>query len=203
MTRFRLSLSIGAAAFGLLLAAPPAQALNLVSYVSFLTGNDGNSCSAAGPCATIFGTLLKTEPGGEIKCLDNHVDDIITIEKPITLDCGAPGALIGGSSGNPAITVNLNEGTYPNGVVTLRNLNLDGFLGNGPSFPAPTASASSAAARRCTWRTQRSRASPSRESTSRQARASTSSSATRSSATTPTVASLCIRPRRRLRCADR
>ena len=34
MTRFRISLSIGAAALGLILAAAPAKALNLVSYVS-------------------------------------------------------------------------------------------------------------------------------------------------------------------------
>ena len=28
----------------------------------------------AAPCATINGALPKTEPGGEIKCLDNHFD---------------------------------------------------------------------------------------------------------------------------------
>ena len=42
MTRFRISLSIGVAALGLLLAAAPAQALNLVSYASWATGSNGN-----------------------------------------------------------------------------------------------------------------------------------------------------------------
>ena len=73
MTRFRISLSIGAAALGLILAAAPAKALNLVTYVSRWTGNNANDCgSPTTACGSIGGALPKTEPGGEIKCLENH-----------------------------------------------------------------------------------------------------------------------------------
>ena len=134
MLRFRLSLSIGAAAFSLFLAAAPAQALNTVSFVSIFTGEDTYLCNnPAAPCETISGALSKTEPGGEIKCVDNHVDGVFTIEKPITIDC-APGSLISGRNGSSGITINLDEATYPNGVVTLRNLNLSGAM-NSPLPP--------------------------------------------------------------------
>ena len=136
MSRFRISLSIGVAAFSLILAAAPAKALNALSYVSFWTGSDSNSClTPAAACNNITAALTKTEPGGEIKCLDNHRDEILTIEKPITIDCDAPSTLILGFAGQAAVTVNLNEATYPNGVVTLRNLNFNGFLGNGAFAP--------------------------------------------------------------------
>ena len=132
MSRFRISRSIGAAALGLFLAAAPAKALNTLSYVSFWTGSDSFTCSApAAACNNITAALIKTEPGGEIKCLDNHRDEILIIEKPITIDCGAPGTQILGFNGDAAITVNLDEATFPNGVVTLRNLNINGLLGNG------------------------------------------------------------------------
>ena len=45
MTRFRLSLSIGAAAFSLIVAAAPAKALNPADYVSAFTGSNADSCS--------------------------------------------------------------------------------------------------------------------------------------------------------------
>jgi hypothetical protein len=139
MKRFRLSLSIGAAAFGLLLAAAPAKALNATSYVSYFSGSDGDSCAyPTSPCASIAGALAKTEPGGEIKCVDNHRESqspAAIIDKPITIDCGAPGSMILGFNGLAAITVNLNEATYPNGVVTLRNLNINGLLGNSLYVP--------------------------------------------------------------------
>jgi hypothetical protein len=132
MTRLRISLGIGAAALGLILAVVPARALNLISYVSELTGNNANSCaSPAAPCQHIDIALFKTEAGGEIKCLDDHRDGPITITKPITIDCGAPNALIAGLAGGPAVMVDLDEATYPDGVVTLRNLSINGFLGNG------------------------------------------------------------------------
>lgn len=137
MTRLRLSLSFGAATLGLLLAVAPTKAQNLVSYVSLFTGSTGNNCvSIATACTTIAEALGKTVPGGEIKCLDNHYDGLvspITINKPITIDCGAPGTWIRGLGGDIGVTVNLDEATYPNGVVTLRNLNINGLLGNGVS----------------------------------------------------------------------
>ena len=57
------------------------------------------------------------------------------IDKPITIDCGAPSTSFAGFGGAYAITVNLDEATYPNGVVTLRNLNIDGYLGIGIDSP--------------------------------------------------------------------
>lgn len=131
MLRFRISSSIGATAFGLILAAAPAEALNTVSYVSFVTGSSSNSCaSPATACRGIADALSKTEHGGEIKCLDNHADSHVTIDKPITLDCGAPGSLLVAFNQNPSITVDLDEATFPDGVVTLRNLSFNGFLGS-------------------------------------------------------------------------
>jgi hypothetical protein len=136
MTRFRISLSIGAAVFGLLLAAAPAKAQNLLTYVSAFTGSNSDSCSTPElACFDIDGALDKTHPGGEIRCLDIHPDGNIDIEKPVTIDCEAPVNWISGFSGVSAITINLNEATYPNGVVTLRNLKINGLLGNGIIAP--------------------------------------------------------------------
>jgi hypothetical protein len=136
MTGLRISLSIGIAAFSLILAAAPAEALNGVSYVSVFTGSNSNNCTfPTTACSSIPGALSKTEPGGEIKCLDNHQEANAFIGKPITIDCGAPGTFIAGGDGSPAITVDLDEATFPNGVVTLRNLNISGLLGNGLTVP--------------------------------------------------------------------
>lgn len=139
MTRFRISSSIAAAALGLILAATPAKAQNVTSYVSYFPGSDSNSCALpTSPCASIGGALGKTDPGGEIKCLDNHRESqspAVTIVKPITIECGAPGSSILGFNGLPAITVNLDEATYPNGVVTLRNLNINGLIGDSIYVP--------------------------------------------------------------------
>jgi hypothetical protein len=132
MTRFRISLSIIVAALGLTLAAAPAEALNIVSFVAALGGSDSNSCAlATEPCHSINGALSKTDPGGEIRCIDGGViSGHILIEKPVTIDC-EPSAWAYGIAGGNAVTVILNEATYPNGVVTLRNLTLNGLLGNG------------------------------------------------------------------------
>ena len=131
MTRFRISLSIGAIAFSLILAAAPAEALNAVSYVSAFTGSSANSCDdPTAPCASIFDALTKTEPGGEIKCLDNHQELFFSINKPITIDCDATAAGLFGFHGTSAIGVNVSETTYPNAVVTLRNLKISGFPGS-------------------------------------------------------------------------
>ena len=132
MTRFRISLSIGVAALGLMLAAAPAQALNLLTYVSAFTGSNADSCATPElACFDIDGALSRTEPGGEIRCLDIHPDGNIDIDKPVTIDCEAPVNWISGFSGVSAITINLDEATYPNGVVTLRNMKINGLLGNG------------------------------------------------------------------------
>ena len=134
MTRFRISLSVGGAALGLMLFLGTASAqigLNRVSFVA-LGGSDAAGCQAPeAACQTINGALAQTEPGGEIKCLDNwHDGSTVTIDKPITIDCDAPSTLLKGFGGQAAVTVNLNETNFPNGVVTLRNLTINGLSGN-------------------------------------------------------------------------
>jgi hypothetical protein len=130
MTRFWLSWNIFATAVGLALATTPAAALNLVSFVSAISGNDANLCALqTAPCARIDAALAKTEPGGEIRCLDYSViAPPLFIEKPVTIDC-APSAWIFGNADGNGITINLSEATYPNGEVTLRNLTINGLSG--------------------------------------------------------------------------
>jgi hypothetical protein len=131
MTRVGILSIFGAAAFSLVLAAAPAQAQNnTVSYVDSFTGNDSNSCDTpGGACQSIDGALSKTDPGGEIRCVGNVRDTTVEVTKPITIDCDASTRHINGSA-SVAFTIDLNEATYPNGVVTLRNLNISGFLGS-------------------------------------------------------------------------
>src|SRR5262245_27989367 len=132
MTRLRISFGIGVVALGLVLGVAPAHALNIVSYVSRPTGSDANSCSTpAAPCQTMSGALAKTEPSGEIKCLDNHAETGFVINKPITIDCGAPGSVFSGIAAANGVEINLDEATFPNGVVTLRSLTIDGLIGQG------------------------------------------------------------------------
>jgi hypothetical protein len=137
MTRFRLSLSIGVAALSVILAAVPAEAQNRFSFVSAFTGDNANDCSSpASACQTMTTALTNTIPGGEIRCLDSHLNVGFTITIPVTIDCDAPSSVIRGGGGGPgfpppvAITVNLDEVSFPNGVVTLRNINLQGLLGS-------------------------------------------------------------------------
>ena len=140
MSRFRISSSFGAAAFSLFLAAAPAQALNLVSYVSYYTGSGANGCtSPAFACPSFAIALTRTEPGGEIRCLDNHQSSGFTITKPITIDCSAPGTKISAINGSSGITINLDEATYPNGVVTLRNLYFNALAGSSSYTPGADA----------------------------------------------------------------
>jgi hypothetical protein len=130
MTRFRFSISIVAALSGLAIAASAARAQIPVTYVSAFTGsNTGNCATLSTACASINFALTKVEAGGEIRCLENHSDGAIFVDKPVTIDCGAPNTIVLGLGGVVAITINLSEGEGPNGVVMLRNLNVQGFLG--------------------------------------------------------------------------
>jgi hypothetical protein len=120
------------AGIGAILALPslfvgPAQAANLVSFIS-PTGSDGNPCTAFAPCLSFAVALGNTERSGEIRCLDGFFQAEISISKPITFDCDAPGTGVTGAVGTlNAITINIDEATFPNAVVTLRNLVVDGF----------------------------------------------------------------------------
>jgi hypothetical protein len=131
MIRLRFTISAIATMLGLAVAVATADAQVIsIAYVSRLTGDDGNGCGApTQACATINGALAKVISGGEIRCLDSHFETLITVTKPVTIDCGALNTVLYGANDEVAITINLTEGTYPNGVVTLRNVSVQGFLG--------------------------------------------------------------------------
>jgi len=98
-----------------------AQAQATRTWVSGV-GDDANPCSRTAPCASFAGALLKTATGGEIDALDPGDFGAVTINKSLTIDGG--GGLVAGvqvSTGS-AITV-----SSPAGVVTLRNLRLQGL----------------------------------------------------------------------------
>jgi hypothetical protein len=85
-------------------------------------GDDANPCSRTAPCASFAGAISKTATGGEIDALDPGDFGAVTINKSLTIDGG--GGLVAGAqvSTGGAITV-----SSPAGVVTLRNLRLQGL----------------------------------------------------------------------------
>ena len=109
------------------LVAAPAEAQNLVTWVSKVSGNDVAGCGApTTPCAQFRQAIGETVAGGEIKCLEGVDDIALVIDKPITIDCtGAPG-LVYGFEGLVAVDINISEAAYPNAIVTLRGLTIDG-----------------------------------------------------------------------------
>lgn len=103
-----------------LLSGGSAQALNLVSFVSL--GGSGSTCTFSNPCSNFATALAATEPSAEIRCVDGYTTSDLIITKPITFDCN--GVVTGVTNG---ITIDIDEATFPNAVVTLRNLTFDGF----------------------------------------------------------------------------
>jgi hypothetical protein len=87
-------------------------------------GDDVNPCSRTAPCKTFAGAISKTAAGGEISVLDPGGYGGVTITKSIT---------ISGVGENASILVNLtnaiNIAAGANDVVTLNNLQLNGFTG--------------------------------------------------------------------------
>src|ERR1700720_2543301 len=92
-------------------------------------GDDANPCSRTAPCKTWAGAISKTAPGGEIDALDPGGFGALTITKAITLDGGGgqvASVLVAGTNGI-AVAAGASD------VVILRNLRLNGLLGNGSS----------------------------------------------------------------------
>jgi len=90
-------------------------------------GDDANPCSRTAPCKTFAGAISKTAPGGEIDALDPGGFGALTITKSITLDGGGgqvASVLVAGTNG-------IVVAAQPGDVVIIRNLRLDGLLGNG------------------------------------------------------------------------
>jgi hypothetical protein len=102
------------------LVATPASAQLTQSWVSGV-GDDANPCFRTAPCKTFAGAIAKTGTGGQINCLDPGGFGAVTITISITIDCHEVygSVLVFATNG-----ININA---PGGVVTLRNLNFDGF----------------------------------------------------------------------------
>src|SRR6202790_5000561 len=121
-----LSLTVLGAMLTPLLCAAPAQAQASRTWISGV-GDDVNPCSRTAPCKTWGGAISKTAAGGEIDALDPGGFGAVTITKAITLDGGAgqvASVLVSGTNG-----IVVQAGATD--VVILRNLRLDGLLGNG------------------------------------------------------------------------
>ncbi len=118
-----------AAALGVPLSSAHGQATR--TWVSG-RGQDGGPCSRMAPCRTWAGAISKTAPGGEIDALDSGDFGALTITKSITLDGGGQVASVRvqGTSG-----IVIAAGSTD--VVTLRNLRIDGLLGNGSNSSNP------------------------------------------------------------------
>jgi hypothetical protein len=110
------------------LSPSPASAQATRTWVSGV-GDDANPCSRTAPCKTFAGAIAKTAAGGEIDALDPGGFGALTITKSITIDGGGgqvASVLVSGTNG-----INVAAGSTD--VVILRNLRLQGLLGNGSS----------------------------------------------------------------------
>ena len=116
------TLAISGMLLGLGFAAP-ASAQASRTWVSGV-GDDANPCSRTAPCKTFAGAISKTQPAGEIDCLDSGGFGTVTITQSITIDCGE------GSGGAPGGILNAGTaGVIVNGSaikVILRNLTING-----------------------------------------------------------------------------
>lgn len=84
-------------------------------------GDDAYPCSRTAPCKTFAGAIAKTEPGGEIDCLDPGGFGAVTITNAITIYCKNidGGVLVSGTNG---ILISAN----PTDHVVLDGLNIEG-----------------------------------------------------------------------------
>jgi hypothetical protein len=92
------------------------------------TGSDANSCTAALPCATLFGAAAHMDQGGQINCLDSpgFAETNLSESFSFSLDCA--GVYNTTNSGFAAIQLPTN-----NQVVKIRNFTI---TGTGGGFPA-------------------------------------------------------------------
>jgi hypothetical protein len=126
MSRIALWSAVAGTALMLVLPGAPAQAQATRTWVSGV-GDDVNPCSRTAPCKTWAGAISKTAPGGEIDALDPGGFGGVTITKSITLDGGGgqvASTLVAGTNG---IVVSVGASD----VVTIRNVRINGLLGNG------------------------------------------------------------------------
>jgi hypothetical protein len=112
------------------LCTVPAHAQATRTWVSGV-GDDANPCSRTAPCLTFAGAISKTAAGGEIDALDPGGFGTLTITKSITIDGGGGGGQVASvmASGGPGIIVSAGA----TDIVTIRNVQFQGNLGNGSS----------------------------------------------------------------------
>ena len=84
-------------------------------------GDDVNPCSRTAPCKTFAGAISKTATAGEINALDPAGYGAVTITKSITIDGTGTFASMLATTMTAGITIN-----SPDGIVTLRNLSING-----------------------------------------------------------------------------
>jgi hypothetical protein len=125
MRRTALVLGLIAAAF-LSAGTGTAHAQATRTWVSGV-GDDANPCSRTAPCKTFAGAISKTAAGGEIDALDPGGFGALTITKSITIDGGGgqvASVLVAGTNG-------IVVAAGPTDIVIIRNIRMDGLLGNG------------------------------------------------------------------------
>jgi hypothetical protein len=106
------------------LALPSSASASTRTWVSGV-GDDANPCSRTAPCKTFAGAISKTDPGGEINCLDPGGFGGVTIAKSLTIKCHyTEGGIV--VAGTNAIVIN----AAASDKVTLRGLDING-LGTG------------------------------------------------------------------------
>jgi len=130
MRKIALALLLLGLPLALVFASAPAHAQATRTWVSGV-GDDANPCSRTAPCKTWAGAISKTAPGGEINALDPGGFGAVTITKSITIDGGGgqiASVLVAGTNG-------IVVAAGPTDIVTIRNVQFDGILGNG-SNPA-------------------------------------------------------------------
>jgi Right handed beta helix region len=109
-------------ALAVTLAALPAQATNLRSYVSG-NGSDANNCASNTPCRTLAYALTQTTPGGEIDILDAAGYGTLVIDRAISIvNDGVGTAGVKPPSGGFGIVINAGV----NDAVSLRGLSIEG-----------------------------------------------------------------------------
>lgn len=150
MTKIRLTLKALAALAVCLTFSSLAQAQATRTWVSGV-GDDVNPCSRTAPCKTFAGAISKTAAGGEISVLDPGGYGALTITKSITvngdgtlagvLSAGTNGFIISAGVNDKVVIRNVSingAGTGINGIrflagnqLTVQNVNISGFTGNG------------------------------------------------------------------------
>src|ERR1700747_3601906 len=117
---------VGIATIALCLTAQPAHAQATRTWVSGV-GDDANPCPRTAPCKTFAGAISKTANGGEIDALDPGGFGTLTITKSITIDGG--GGIVASclAAGVNCFNISATAGD----VIILKNLRLQGGLGNG------------------------------------------------------------------------